>query len=128
MAQPINYMAMLPQVDISRSLLGGLQAGSAIREIQQQQVAAQQAELAKQQYADDLNAAFSDGTQGAFLRLIAKYPKQREAFDTVRKGIGEERVKNEFNQGFEISAALENNNPEVAKQRLSTIIDRKSVV
>jgi hypothetical protein len=45
------------------------------------------------------------------------------AFDTVRKNAGEEQVKNAFNQGFEISEALENLNYPVAKSKLEIIIE-----
>lgn len=57
--------------------------------------------------------------------MIAKYPQFREAFGDVRKGVGEERVKSEFTQGFEISNALENNAPDVAMERVQTIIEAK---
>jgi hypothetical protein len=54
--------------------------------------------------------------------MIAKYPQQREAFAEARKGFGETALANEFNQGFEVSTALENKRPEVAKERLQTFI------
>jgi hypothetical protein len=54
--------------------------------------------------------------------MIAKYPQQREAFAEARKGYGEVAVRNEFNMGMEVSMALENNNPEVATQKLMKII------
>jgi len=122
MVQPINYMAQIPQPDLGRSLLSGLQLGSGIRDIQQQRVAAEQAQAAKQQLASDVEAARADGSQQAWLGMIAKYPQFREAFAEVRKGVGEEQVKNEFFSGFKISNALETNQPLVAIEELTNKI------
>jgi hypothetical protein len=115
---PINYMAMTPQVDLGRSFS---EFGQVLAQRRQQE----QAQEVKQQFATDLQAAQNDGTQKAWLGMIAKYPQFREAFGDVRKGVGEDRINNEFTQGFEISNALENNAPEVAAQRVETIIAAK---
>jgi hypothetical protein len=122
MVQPINYLAQIPQPDLGRSLLSGLQLGAGIRDIQQQRLAAEQAQAAKQQLAADVEAARADGSQQAWLGMIAKYPQFREAFGDVRKGVGEEQLKNEFFSGFEISNALEAGQPLVAAERLRTEI------
>ncbi len=120
---PINYtqgfVNLGPAFEGLGSAIGNF--GEAT-EYRNKQIAAQQA---KEQFAADLESAQKNGTQAAWTAMIAKYPQFREAFGDVRKGVGEERVKNEFNQGFEISTALENNAPEVAKQRLKTIIDAR---
>lgn len=116
---PINYLGMIPQVNIGQQFAD---IGQIIADRQKQEGQ----ENAKIQFSNDLQNARSVGTQSAWLDMIAKYPQFREAFGDVRKGVGEERVKNEFNQGFEISAALESGNPEVAKQRLMTIIEAKT--
>jgi hypothetical protein len=115
---PVNYMAMTPQVDLGRSF-------SELGQVLAQRQQTQQAQEVKQQFANDLQAAQADGSQKAWLGMIAKYPQFREAFGDVRKGVGEERVNNEFTQGFEISNALENNAPEIATQRVETIIAAK---
>ena len=115
---PVNYMAMTPQVDLGRSFS---ELGQVLAKRQQRQ----QAQEVKQQFANDLQAAQTDGSQKAWLGMIAKYPQFREAFGDVRKGVGEDRINNEFTQGFEISNALENNAPEVATQRVETIIAAK---
>lgn len=109
---------MIPQPNLAQSLASGLQIGSGIREMQQQRVAAEQAQAAKQQLAEDVQAARADGSQQAWLGMIAKYPQFREAFGDVRKGLGDEQVKNEFFGGMEISNALEANQPLVAAERL----------
>ena len=82
---------MIPQPDLARSLASGLQLGTGIREMQQQRVAAEQAQAAKQQLASDVEAARADGSQQAWLGMIAKYPQFREAFGDVRKGLGGSR-------------------------------------
>jgi hypothetical protein len=125
MVQPINYMGMIPQPDLGQNLLSGLQLGASFRKVQEEREATERAAQAKQQFEADLQAAQTEGTQAAWTRMIAKYPQFREAFGDVRKGIGEERVKNEFFQGFEVSNALENNQPEVARQLLTTIVEAK---
>lgn len=121
----INYMGMLPQIDLGRSFE---ELGATLEHRQdmlRKQEEARRAEEAKKAFADDLNAARTAGTQEAWLGMIAKYPQFREAFSEVRKGVGEERVKNDFFSGFEISNALENKRPEVAAQKLQTIIAAK---
>lgn len=81
-----------------------------------------QAEEVKKVYATDLQAAIDNPTQEAWSRLIAKYPQQREAFAEARKGYGDVAVTNEFNQGFEVSMALENDRPDVARELVTKII------
>jgi hypothetical protein len=76
----------------------------------------------KAQYATDLQNALNNPTQETWSQMIAKYPQQREAFAEARKGFGETALANEFSQGFEVSTALENKRPEVAKERLQTFI------
>jgi hypothetical protein len=115
---PINYMAMTPQVDLGKEFA---EFGQVLAQRQQRQ----QAQQVKQQFATDLQAAQANGGQKAWLDMIGKYPQFREAFGEVRKGVSEERLNNEFTQGFEISNALENKAPEVAIQRVQTIIDAK---
>jgi hypothetical protein len=115
---PVNYLGMMPQVDLAQSF-------SQLGQVLAQRRAEAQAGEAKAQFAADLDGAQKDGSQSAWLGMIAKYPQFREAFDTVRKGVGEERVKNEFNQGFAVSTALENGRHDVAANELRSIIAAK---
>ena len=115
---PTNYMAMTPQVNLGQQFA---EFGQVLEDRQKRQ----QAEQVRQQFSDDLQAAQADGSQNAWLGMIAKYPQFREAFDNVRKGAGEQRVNTEFTQGFEISNALENGAPDIAMSRVQTIIDAK---
>jgi hypothetical protein len=111
-------MAMTPQVDLGKSFS---ELGQVLAQRQQQQ----QAQEVKQQFANDLQAAQTDGSQKAWLGMIAKYPQFREAFGDVRKGVGEERLKNEFTQGFEISNAMEAKDFPAAIDRTKLLIEAK---
>ena len=115
---PTNYMAMLPQVDLGQQFA---EFGQVLAQRQQKEAALN----AQKQYAADLQSTLDNPTQRAWSRLIAKYPSQREAFKDAQAGFAKEQLSNEFNQGSEISMALENNNPEVAKAKLQTIIEAK---
>jgi hypothetical protein len=128
--QPINYSAQM--VDLGPAFAGFGQAFQTLgqgfaAEAKREEAAAAKAEAdrLKAQYATDLQAAINNPTQNSWNELIVKYPQQREAFESVRKNYGEEKVKNEFNQGAEISMALENNSPEVAKALVTTVIEAK---
>lgn len=115
---PINYMGMMPQVDIGRGIA---EFGQVIQERKQ----AEQLQLQQQQYAKDLQNAINNPTQKTWSEMIAKYPKNREAFESARKGYGEDRADSEFKQGFEISMAMENGKPEIAKAQIQSIIEQK---
>lgn len=122
--QPINYTAQM--VDLGPSFRSAGEAFQQLGQTYNDQAKNEAAKVAKQQFASDLQTAQNTGTQAGWLEMVGKYPQFREAFGDVRKGVGEERVKNEFNQGFEISNALENNAPEVAIDRVKTFIQAKS--
>jgi hypothetical protein len=121
--QPINYSAQM--IDLTPSFKGLGAAFGALGEGFAAKAEREKAAAAKAQYATDLQAAINNPTQNSWNELIVKYPQQREAFESVRKSYGEEKVKNEFNQGAEISMALENNSPEVAKALVTTVIEAK---
>jgi hypothetical protein len=116
--KPIDYAGMVPQVNISQGIED---LGAAFAKRQERITAEAQAA----EYAADLADAIADPKQEKFAQLILKHPKQYQAIDTARKSYGEEKVKNEFNQGFEISQALENNSPDVAKSKLEIIIEAR---
>lgn len=116
--KPIDYLGMMPQVNIGQGIE---ELGAAFAKRQDRVAAEEQAA----QYSADLAEAINNPTQEVFAQLILKHPKQYQAFDTARKAYGEDKVKNEFNQGFEISQALENNSPDVAKSKLDIIIEAR---
>ena len=109
---------MAPQVNIGQGIE---QLGEAFAKRQERIDAEAQADA----YKADLTDVLTNPTQTKWAEMIAKHPKQYQAFDAARKSYGEEKVKNEFNQGFEISQALENNNPDVAKSKLNIIIEAR---
>jgi hypothetical protein len=115
---PINYAGMVPQINIGQQFA---ELGQVLAERQKRT----QAEEVKKAYATDLQAAIDNPTQETWNQMIVKYPQQREAFTEARKGYGEAAVTNEFNQGFEVSMALENGKPEVAQERLMKIISAR---
>jgi hypothetical protein len=119
-AQPINYSAQF--VDLTPAFRAAGEGFRAIGEGIQEREKQEQAMTLKAQYATDLQNALNNPTQETWSQMIAKYPQQREAFAEARKGFGETALANEFNQGFEVSTALENKRPEVAKERLQTFI------
>jgi hypothetical protein len=121
--QPINYSAQM--VDLGPAFAGFGQAFQTLGQGFAAEAKREEAAAVKAQYAADLQAAINNPTQNSWNELIVKYPQQREAFESVRKNYGEEKVKNEFNQGAEISMALENNSPEVAKALVTTVIEAK---
>ena len=57
--------------------------------------------------------------------MIAKYPQQREAFESVRKNLGEQQIENQFKQGFTLSMALENQDVDTAINLLDELITAK---
>lgn len=125
MVQPINYMAQIPQVNLAQSLTEGLQLGATFRGMQEKQLAAQQAQQAKEQFAADLSIAQSNPTQSAWANMITKYPQFREAFGDASKMYGQERIDNEFFTGAEISNALEKGDPNTASAKLDMIIEAR---
>lgn len=116
---PIDYSSMMQPVDLSKSVLSGLVSGMQVKQAMQQQ---EQARIAQEQYRQDLQGALNNPTQETWAAMIAKYPGQREAFAKSAEIYGKERIKNESIQGMEISNALENNAPDVARSKLVEIV------
>jgi hypothetical protein len=124
--KPIDYAGMTPQVNIGQGIED---LGTAFVKRQERidaETKQAEAEAQQAQYAADLEATLADPSQTKWNEMIAKHPKQYQAFDTARKSYGEEKLKNDFNQGFEISTALENNNIDVAKNLLQTLVTAKT--
>jgi hypothetical protein len=112
---PINYAGMVPQVNIAQQFA---EFGQVLVDRQKRV----QAEKVKEEYKTDLQAAIANPTQETWSNMIAKYPQQREAFAEARKGYGDVAATNEFNQGFQLSMALENDRPEIARELVTKII------
>jgi len=117
--QPINYMAAMPQIDLSQQFS---QLGATLGEIGKQRQMEERARQIQQQYATDVEAALSDGSPGALARLIAKYPQQREALGDVAKMVSKDKLDQEFGEGLQISSAFESGNVGAAR----SIVERRS--
>lgn len=127
--EPINYLGMMPNIDLGKSLLTGLQTGISLRNIQQQQeeralaMQKQQAALDRQnQYAIDLQRAHTLRTPEAFAELTTAYPEQREAFKQSWDMLSADQKKHEYSQGVQVHMALQSKNIPVAKKILETNI------
>lgn len=122
MVQPINYMAMIPQIDLGESLMQGIRSGAEIQAIRAKRQEQEQAKIAQEQYRQDLQGAMNNPTQQTWAEMIAKYPGQREAFSKSAELYGKDKAQNEFWQGMEVSNALENGAPEIAREKLTEIV------
>lgn len=114
MVQPINYMAMMPQVDPAKQFGQGFQLGANIRQAQAEQAAAEQAQALKAQYAADLQNAMQNPTASSFAALTAKYPGQREAFKQSWDMLSEDQKNSDFSEGSKAFFAIEQGRPDVA--------------
>lgn len=123
--QPIDYTAQMP--DISRQFAGLSTALGELGERRRQEQAAQQAEqqaqAAQAEFSRDLEAAIQGGRAQDFVRLAAKYPGMKDMIKDARESLGEERIKNEFDTGARISMLFENDQPELAREQIQTIIE-----
>jgi len=122
---PIDYTAQMP--DISRQFAGLSTALGELGERRRQEQAAQQAEqqaqAAQAEFSRDLEAAIQGGRAQDFVRLAAKYPGMKDMIKDARESLGEERIQNEFNTGARISMLFENDQPELAREQIQTIIE-----
>lgn len=128
--QPINYLGMIPQPDFGESLLQGLRIGAGIQQIQaatelkqQQLLEKQQAMALQEQYAQDLQATLQNPTAQGFAALTAKYPKQREAFESSWKTLTEAQRESEFSAGTQAFNAIQSGRADVAKAQLDQRIE-----
>jgi hypothetical protein len=119
--QPINYIPQ-NQPDFMRNFLTGLQAGSAISDMQAKQQEIANAQALKEQYSKDMQDAFKSGTSEAFGQLAIKYPSQREAILAGGKLITEEQQKSAFNDASKIYNSISTGNVDYAKNLLDTKI------
>jgi hypothetical protein len=124
--EPINYEAgQTASQDFLRSLQGGLQLGSGIQGLQQQQQAQQLAQQQAQQYAQDVQSAMSNPTPQAFSALSLKYPQQREAVKQAWDGMSAADQKSEGDTMAQAYSALLAGKPDVAKQVVQAQIDAR---
>jgi hypothetical protein len=118
MPEPINYLAQMPQVDPGRSLLEGLQFGSTISQLRQQQ----QKEQRLQSYRTELENAFSQGTPKAFSRLMTMFPEHQAAIKPTFEQLSKERQEGEIAAALPVASALLSGNSKVAKDLIEARI------
>lgn len=121
--QPINYLGMIPQPDFGESLLQGLKIGAGIQEMQAAAELKQQTMALQEQYARDLQATLQNPTAQGFAALTAKYPKQREAFESSWKTLTEAQRESEFSAGTQAFNAIQSGRVDVAKAQLDQRIE-----
>jgi hypothetical protein len=116
---------MIPQVDLGSSILSGLKAGEAIKEIFDQRAEAERLQAEQQQYAQDVRAFMKDPTAQGAAALALKYPKQHEVIFEGMKALSADQQKAEDQHAAELFAAYEANRPEIAAEIFSKRVTGK---
>lgn len=129
---PINYLGMLPQVDLGQKFLTGLQAGASLGEIQDQaaarQLALQQKQVAMQraqQYQSDVSVALAapmDQQPQLFSALALRNPEQYEAINKSFGALSAEQQKNELRSTYGVASALKSGRSDLALQQIDDLI------
>ena len=109
MVQPIDYTSLLRPPDIGASVIGGLQTGQAFKAQEQQKAQAEQ-------YSEDLRGYLSNPTAQGAAAMIAKHPKQREAFAKSWEIQSKDQQDSEFAAGTKVYGALQSGRPDAAVQ------------
>ena len=115
---PVNYLGMIPQLDLAKQFEG---FGEALAERQKRT----QAEEVKIAYKSDLQAVLNNPSMKAFNEFVLKYPQQREVIKDVASRFTTEQQDAEFNIGRDIAVALENDKPDVALNNLNQAIEAR---
>lgn len=123
MVQPVNYMAAMPQIDLSQSFAGLGNALGQYGEYQKQQKAEQAAAELKAQYANDVQAYFAKPSASGLAQLTAKYPGQREAFKDIGDRMTAEQKAVELPVMAQAFYAITSGKPEAAKQLVDQQIE-----
>lgn len=115
---PVNYLGILPQVDLAKQFEG---FGEALIERQKRS----QAEAANAAYKTDLQALLDNPSMKGFNEFALRNPKQRENIKDVASRFTTEQQDSEFNIGRDVAVALENNKPEIALGILTQTVDAR---
>ena len=122
--EPINYSAAMPkQDDFLQSIMGGLQVGSALRNVQLQQQQQQAQQARAQQYQSDLASFMQAPSLQAINALRLKYPEHREAYKDIYSSMDEEQQKSVVRDVGTTLAALQSGQNDVAERLLKTRVD-----
>ena len=118
LAPPVNYLGMIPQLDLAKQFEG---FGEALAERQKRT----QTEEVKAAYKTDLQEVLNNPSMKAFNDFSLKYPQQREVIKDVASRFTTEQQDAEFNIGRDVAVALENNKPEIALGFLTQAVDAR---
>lgn len=119
MVQPIDYMGMLPQVDIGQSLLSGIQAGAAIRQVRDQRAEQERAVQMQEQYNAALQDYLSSPSAQKAAAMSVQFPGQMKAIKQSWDLQSQGQRDADFGTGMKVYSALNTGRPEIAKQVLS---------
>lgn len=115
--QPVNYMEYYQQQNSGNNFLEGLQTGQAVRQVQMQNQAIENAKLAKEDLTNFFNKP--NKTVDDYEQMRLKYPSMSDALTASYKNVNEEKKLNDFNIASQISGALNGGNKDLAKQILT---------
>lgn len=111
MVQPIDYLGQLQAPDLGQSLLSGLQAGAAFRQVRDEREARDKAAQQEAQLRTDLQGALDNPSARNFAALTAKYPSMREAFKQSWDLLNDDQKNAEFGAGVQVFHALQGKDP-----------------
>ena len=118
--EPINYI--IQQQNPMGSLLQGLQAGAALRQIREQSIAQDEAnalkEIFKADFADYQTAPSSD----KLLNMQVKYPQMAEAFKPMVAKMDAKQLESELSSTNQVLTAIKSGKPDVALSMLDAHI------
>lgn len=123
MVQPVNYMAAMPQIDLSQSFTGLGKALGEYGDYREKQKKDQAADELKAQYANDVSAYFAKPSASGLAQLTAKYPGQREAFKDIGDRMTAEQKAVELPVMAQAFYAITSGKPEAAKQLVDQQIE-----
>lgn len=115
MVQPINYMAAMPQIDLTQSFANFGQGLADLGKRRQVEAAAEEAKRTQAQYAADLQSTINDGSMQAWATLQGKYPSLAENLGKAAANYEQGYRDKEFSSVLGIQSALENGRVDVAR-------------
>lgn len=115
MPQPFDYRVSLANIqNPTDNLINALNIGSSLLAIKEKQAAAQ----VSQNMQADFESLGSNPSPYAIAQLATKYPQMSEDLQRVHNMLNEEQRNAKVSRASEVYAALQANNPEIAKQLL----------
>lgn len=125
---PINYAAMIPDIDLSQSILAGAQIRQQRQAQQLKQAEFDQAQAKKAQWDEALLAVASNPTAEGFSQLMLINPEASEAVKRGWDTLNDDRKSADLRELGQIRGALMVGKPDVAKAAIQRRIeaDRKA--